>query len=57
MSSRGLSSQTNHQAWRLAALAIIVCFATTIVVRNNAGAALSVVAMTIVALVADVLRA
>ncbi len=53
MSSRGLSFQTNYQAWRLAALGILVCFATAILVRSNAGAALSVLAMTLVALVAD----
>ena len=53
MSSRGLSFPTNHQAWRLAALGIIVCFATSILVRSNAGAAISVLAMTLVALVAD----
>ena len=53
MSSRGLSFQTNYQAWRLAALAILVCFATSILIRSNVGAAISILAMTLVALVAD----
>ena len=53
MTSRGLSFQTNYQAWRLVALGIIVCFATSILVRNNAGAAISILAMTLVALVVD----
>jgi diguanylate cyclase (GGDEF)-like protein len=53
MSSRGLSFQTNYQAWRLAAVAILVCFVTSILVRNNVGAAISILAMTLVALVAD----
>ena len=53
MSSRGLSFQTNYQAWRLAAVAILVCFVTSILVRNSVGAAISILAMTLVALVAD----
>src|SRR5947209_5143645 len=48
-----ITHQTNHQAWRLAALGIIAGFAVSIVALNNAGVALSILGMGLVAIVAD----
>jgi len=50
---RELTVQTNYQAWRLAALGLIVCFATSMLAVNNAGAALSILGMSLVAVVVD----
>src|SRR3974390_3431158 len=50
---RELTLQTNYPAWRLAALALVVCFATSLLAVNNAGAALSILGMSLVAVVAD----
>ncbi len=44
---------TNHQLWRLAALGLIVCFVASVLAVNNAAAALSILGMSLVALVAD----
>jgi diguanylate cyclase (GGDEF)-like protein len=51
--ARELTLQTTYQGWRLAALALVVCFATSVLAVNNVGAAFSILGMSLVALVAD----
>src|SRR5258708_25341654 len=61
--ARDLTFHTNHQTWRpqtwrlqtwrLAALGIIAGFAASVLALNNAGVALSILGMGMVAIVAD----
>ncbi len=50
---RELTIQTNYQVWRLAALGLLVCFATSMLAVNNVGAALSILGMSLVGVVVD----
>ncbi len=51
--SRKPPFKSNHQAWRLFAFGILVCFAASLLAFNNSAVALSILGMSFVAFVAD----
>ena len=50
---RNRTFQKTQRAWRLLALGILVCFASSLLVINNSGIALSIAGMSFIAFVAD----